>query len=687
MRIPFLVLLAALTPSLALAQAPLYIDPTAVNVEIAPPAIAAGGTVSICVTARSSGFLSVWNDGTSGRVSRVFPSDGTAAQWTAAQQRVCLGSPGAGVTVSGPAGTERILAVWSADPAGQPGPPAFPTRDAWTAALSALQQANMGRWAVNLGQFSVTSGAAASLVPALPTADAAASVAVAVTPPTPRIGQPVRICARPAAAGFVSLWNVGSSGRVARIFPANSAAVPAQAGAEVCAGDLVQGGPAGQEMIKAVFTRGPAGQPFEPGFASVQQFDAILAGLGAEAATLAYTVVDGAAPAMAGAPPASGPPGGLFSEEVALDALTPEQRAELEVLRSDVGVRAIRLVRDGSAQQDRAFGAAAFGANVSLMLMPGVTVTANGGANATRDAAAGEGVWQGDIGSGSGGGEALLLSEDDGLRGRVAVADRSFVIRPLGGSIHAIVEVAPEQLPPDHAPGYQQLTATERSLSPDALSAMEQTRAMGPARIDILVAYGAETARRRPRIERDVKQWIAETNHIFGNSQINAKVNLVGLVPADYREVSAERDIDRLAANGDGYMDKLHAIRDQRRADIVMFVGEYRSDCGIAKAILAGPDTAFAVVAYDCAMKKYTFTHELGHLLGARHDWDKTQHPFTYGRGYKAAGWGTVMAYVNDRVPCFSSPRVQIRGQAAGTAEHDNARAVDFFARYVEHFR
>ena len=79
---------------------------------------------------------------------------------------------------------------------------------------------------------------------------------------------------------------------------------------------------------------------------------------------------------------------------------------------------------------------------------------------------------------------------------------------------------------------------------------------------------------------------------------------------------------DDLKTPGDGRLDEVQGLREQTGADIVALLIDNNEACGLAADILANEATAFAVVNQSCAVDNVSFAHELGHLLGARHDPD-----------------------------------------------------------------
>jgi hypothetical protein len=103
-------------------------------------------------------------------------------------------------------------------------------------------------------------------------------------------------------------------------------------------------------------------------------------------------------------------------------------------------------------------------------------------------------------------------------------------------------------------------------------------------------------------------------------------------------------------------MDVAHDLRNAYAADTVVLAVENSDWCGLAYEIMspettAFRDRAFCLVVRDwCLVDNLSFGHELGHLMGARHDWyvdDTANSPFSYNHGYVRAslGWRTVMAY------------------------------------------
>jgi hypothetical protein len=116
-----------------------------------------------------------------------------------------------------------------------------------------------------------------------------------------------------------------------------------------------------------------------------------------------------------------------------------------------------------------------------------------------------------------------------------------------------------------------------------------------------------------------------------------------------------------LIDKGDGYMDEIHG-RDKYRADVAVLIVDDPKGCGLATRVGADADEAFAVVHHACAAASYTVAHEVGHLIGARHE-------LSFVNGTK---WRDIMAYKDScggcpRMPVWSSPTVLVNGEPAGT--------------------
>jgi hypothetical protein len=142
-------------------------------------------------------------------------------------------------------------------------------------------------------------------------------------------------------------------------------------------------------------------------------------------------------------------------------------------------------------------------------------------------------------------------------------------------------------------------------------------------------------------------------------------------------------------------MEEIHPLREEHRADVAVLIVDDPQGCGLATRVHADAEEAFAVVHHECAATTYSLAHEIGHIIGARHDlnFDKTMTPFAYGHGFvNGSKWRDIMSYKQScgncpRLPIWSSPTVKVRGEPAGTPDLDNARVITEQASRVAAFR
>lgn len=312
----------------------------------------------------------------------------------------------------------------------------------------------------------------------------------------------------------------------------------------------------------------------------------------------------------------------------------------------------------------------------------------------------------------------LLCWPGGRLAGSINHKGHTYVVKYMGGQMHAVVEFAPDKLPPEHGPApkdkMQEMNMRTDPLvhqgdasmmKPDADPAplMEMKpvdRAATPKEttITLIVAYTKNAASHYFDIEKDlIDVAIAEANQSFRASDIdNVRLNVVHAYETDYEENGSHFDhVYRFRNKGDGYMDEVHALRDEHGADVGILVVDNPMGCGLSIRIAAEDKDAFAVLHHNCAATMYTLAHEIGHLIGARHDraLDDSTQPFPYGHGFvKGTNWRTMMSYKDscdgcERRPIWSSPDFNFKGVAAGDAITNNAKVIKEQARRVAGFR
>jgi peptidyl-Asp metalloendopeptidase len=303
-------------------------------------------------------------------------------------------------------------------------------------------------------------------------------------------------------------------------------------------------------------------------------------------------------------------------------------------------------------------------------------------------------------------GEAVLTVRDGEVTGTIWTEGQLYYIRSLGNGINVLVKVNADAFPPEHPKEHEEgsennpSTHDIRNADPP-IECVESPMSSGISVIKVLVLFTesakSQAAGKGVRVEALLDTAFEETNRGFSRSGVRARVENVGVKQTDYRESgSISRDVDRFASRGDGYTDEVHDDRDNLRADIAILLVDEQEACGIAKTIGAKEDDAYAVVLWSCATGYYSFGHEMGHLLSARHnpEEDSTTRPFSNGHGYldPKEKFRTIMAYDCPshcpRKLQWSNPNIKLLGEPTGTqALHYDACVLNKTVPIVAQFR
>jgi hypothetical protein len=313
-------------------------------------------------------------------------------------------------------------------------------------------------------------------------------------------------------------------------------------------------------------------------------------------------------------------------------------------------------------------------------------------------------------------GESALLmrwNSDGHITGLVGYKGRIYTVASLGGDqLHAVIETDPRQMPPDHAAAKP--TADPRAdLRPDApakiaapaspptvkpfADADRQALEAKKIEIDLMMLYTKKAASRYVRDPADLLTMAVEqANEAFRNSGLgNISLRLVHTQAIDYDESEGEH-FDHLyrMVDGVGVFKDVRKLRNEKKADIVGLIVDDPSGCGLSTRVAADSEDAYFVVHHSCATITISIAHEIGHILGARHDpaIDANNMPFAYGHGHVNGKWRDIMSYQQScdgcvRIPFWSNPRVMYKGEPTGTDVEDNARVILEQAERVSKFR
>ena len=352
-------------------------------------------------------------------------------------------------------------------------------------------------------------------------------------------------------------------------------------------------------------------------------------------------------------------------------------------------------------------------------------------------------IWRGTVES-TGALVTLMFWPNGKMTGMVRNDGHIHAIRHVKDSVYAIVDMSEEKMPHEHAPMPERLRVDDPNLRDESLTKQgdasvlremsaakrpqsqaqpntkqqlayvpagkptpAKTKPEAPAAkadpsakdvvIDVIVAYTPKATSHYMDIKRElIELAIEEGNESFRRSGLeHLKLRLVYAYQTNYVESGTHFDHVWRFHDKDGYMDEIHGLRDKYRADVAVLIVDDANGCGLSTRVYAGEDEAFSVVHHACAAATYSLAHEIGHLIGARHDlnMDDSKTPFPYGHGYvNGTKWRDIMSYKEScggctRLPVWSGPKVMVNGEPAGSADLDNSRVLMEQAGRVAGFR
>lgn len=319
-------------------------------------------------------------------------------------------------------------------------------------------------------------------------------------------------------------------------------------------------------------------------------------------------------------------------------------------------------------------------------------------------------VWNGTVGDRTIGNATFSVVNETVAGSVLSGRGRSFRLRRDISGVYLLEEIDPRKLPPEGEATPASGVRSEKGNDP----AFDTCATDSGDEIDLMVVYtaAARSYAGADALEADIYLGVEQANESYIRSAVAQHLRLVHVGEVSYTESgNSVTDRDRLKA---GLVGNVHGLRNSHGADVVALITETLDVCGESFTMdqvgNAFESSAFSVVKRDCmsASGKYTLAHELGHLMGALHDWNRDGHvlPYLYAHGHVEMSpvtgppWRTVMAYDDlcqdagiscPRVLNWSNPNISIGGSwtGIGTGQHpeDNHRVLNDTAKTVANFR
>jgi len=286
-----------------------------------------------------------------------------------------------------------------------------------------------------------------------------------------------------------------------------------------------------------------------------------------------------------------------------------------------------------------------------------------------------------------------LLSNENRISGEVNFQGRAHLMYPLGKGLYAIiVQDESEKYDPKQGKDYNRVEDSPDDSDLPPRSEMSTY----DCRVRLLVAWAANVNTGSRQVEDDILRAVGRMNLGLDNSNINHDVALVRTGEVETLSGSACSQADDYRTDKE-----LNKWRDNYDADLVVVI--ISSGTGCVSSVNPSEANAYATVSYSnlTNVAGQTFSHELGHLYGCRHNPAADATPGSmHGYNSQEEGatttnhWRTIMSYASgcgcSRITNFSDPNVNHPSQAiptGTTTEHNCAGRIRSRQVTVSEFR
>lgn len=280
-----------------------------------------------------------------------------------------------------------------------------------------------------------------------------------------------------------------------------------------------------------------------------------------------------------------------------------------------------------------------------------------------------------------------VAREGDTLVGSLIVNGQPYRIDNIGAGQHVLIKVDESKLPKEAEP----VQAPQEAGVVDSTIGRVPQSAHSTIRVMFLATNQRKAA--SPNYKLELANALNDANQYMINSRVNITYQLAGYYEGAYDESgrSYSQQLNDIG-NAQPFAAQVLSRREALRADLVSMYSTASAYCGLAYRP-ASKATAHSVITCVSSLG-----HEMGHNLGATHNWEpgdaEGEPPYMYGYRYTGTPrFRTQMAYdctsggSCPRVAYHSNPRLTYQGVALGTAaHHDVARRFNERRETVEGF-